>query len=61
MWHDLLAAFCLYLVIEGLFPFLNPQGLREALLALTELPDRAIRLAGLASMVAGTLLLYLIK
>ena len=61
MWHDLLVAFCLYLVIEGIFPFLNPEGLRQALLSMAQLPSRAIRLAGLGSMVAGSLLLYLIK
>ncbi len=32
-WSDLLAAFALYLVLEGLMPFLNPGGMKRALCA----------------------------
>ena len=33
-WNDLWAAFALYLVLEGLLPFLNPGGTKRTLLAL---------------------------
>jgi uncharacterized protein YjeT (DUF2065 family) len=61
MWHDLLVAFALLLVIEGVWPFLSPGGLRRALLLMAEQGDRPLRVAGLASMLLGVLLLYLVN
>jgi uncharacterized protein len=58
MWHDLLVALALVFVIEGIWPFLNPGGLRQAMRAIAELDDRVLRIAGLASMVSGVVLLY---
>ncbi len=60
-WHDFAAAFALFLVIEGILPFVNPQGLRGALRKIGELTDQQLRVAGLTSMLLGLLLLYLIK
>lgn len=61
MWQDLLAALALVLVIEGLIPFWRPQALRQMLETLAQLDDRSIRVAGLISMLAGLLLLYLVR
>ena len=61
MWHDLLVALALVFVIEGIWPFLSPDGLRQAMLAIAELDDRALRIAGLVSMVSGVALLYWIN
>ncbi len=60
-WDDLWAAFALYLVLEGLTPFLNPSGMKGLLARLAELPDGVLRGAGLASMVAGAVLLYFVR
>jgi uncharacterized protein YjeT (DUF2065 family) len=60
-WQDLLTALALLLVLEGIFPFLNPRGLRRTLLQAIELPDKVLRGIGLGSMVIGVLLLYLIR
>ncbi|HKR36366.1 MAG TPA: DUF2065 domain-containing protein [Steroidobacteraceae bacterium] len=60
-WADLLAAFALYLVLEGVVPFLNPQALKRVLTTMATLPDRQLRLWGLASMLAGAVLLYLVR
>lgn len=60
MWDDLLRALALMLVFEGLLPFLNPEGLRRALHMMAEMENRQIRVAGLASMLGGVLMLYLI-
>ena len=49
------------LVIEGVVPFLYPRRWRLLALSLAEVDDRTMRIAGLASMVAGTLLLYLVR
>jgi uncharacterized protein len=60
-WADLLAAFALYLVLEGILPFLNPQAMKRVLTAMTTFSDRQLRLWGLASMGAGILLLYWVR
>ena len=61
MWHDLLTALALLLIIEGIFPFLNPKAMRRLLQSMQELEDGALRLAGLVSMVIGLALLYLVR
>jgi uncharacterized protein YjeT (DUF2065 family) len=60
-WSDLLAALALYLVLEGIMPFLNPQAVKRLMLALAALQDGALRLFGLASMSAGLILLFLVR
>jgi hypothetical protein len=61
MWHDVAIALCLVLVIEGIFPFLYPRRWREMVMMLSEIDDKTMRIAGLASMLLGTGLLYLIN
>ena len=61
MWHDLLVALALLLVLEGVIPFLNPQAMRRAMLALADLSDSTLRFAGLTVMVVGCLLLYIVR
>lgn len=61
IWSDLLAACALYLVLEGIMPFLNPQALRRAMQAFASLEDSKLRVAGLASMMAGAALLYWVR
>jgi uncharacterized protein len=60
-WNDLWAAFALYLVLEGLMPFANPNGMKRTLLQLSQLDERTLRIAGLVSMIAGAVLLYLVR
>ena len=59
MWSGLLDAIALLLVLEGIMPFLSPPSVRRLLARLNELGDRSLRVAGLASMAAGVVLLYL--
>ena len=47
------------LVIEGILPFLNPPGIRKALIMMARMDDRQLRLGGLTSMIIGVLVLYL--
>ena len=61
MWQELWLAAALLLVIEGIWPFLNPGSLRQALLLMAEQSDRSLRLLGLFSMLSGVGLLYLLK
>lgn len=61
MWYDLLAAVGLMFVLEGIFPFLKPDGVRQTLLQITKVNDRILRLAGLGSMAFGLVVLYLVR
>jgi uncharacterized protein YjeT (DUF2065 family) len=61
LWTDLLGAFALYLVIEGIFPFLNPTAMKRAMAAFSQLQERQLRVAGLISMVCGLTLLYFVR
>lgn len=61
MWHDLAVAFCLMLVIEGIIPFVNPGRWRKMLLMLDQIDDNTMRMIGLASMLVGTGLLYIVN
>ncbi|HKL53961.1 MAG TPA: DUF2065 domain-containing protein [Wenzhouxiangellaceae bacterium] len=61
MAGDLLLAFALVLVLEGLLPALNPDAWRRAVAQLAALPDRAIRRFGIVMVVAGALLFHLVR
>lgn len=60
-WPDLLAAFAIYLVLEGILPFLSPQSLRRAMASFIAMGDAQLRIAGLLSMVAGLALLWWVR
>ncbi len=61
IWSDLFAAFALYLVFEGLMPFVSPANWRKSLLMALQLHDGQLRMIGLASIVAGLVLLLFIR
>ena len=57
----LLTAFALMLVLEGILPFLLPTIWREAFKRLIEMTDGQIRFIGLSAMLAGLLVLFLVR
>ena len=61
MWNELLAAFGLMLVLEGILPFLSPGSFRQTLHRMIQQEDRVLRLAGLASMGLGLVVLYFFR
>ncbi|MCB1828848.1 MAG: DUF2065 domain-containing protein [Chromatiaceae bacterium] len=61
MWHDLLVALALVMVIEGILPFLSPGAMRRVMLASLELDDRSLRVGGLIAMLIGVITLYLVN
>lgn len=61
MWHDLLVAFALLLVLEGVWPFLSPDSLRRTLHLMSEQDNPSLRVSGLVSMVVGVVLLYVVN
>lgn len=56
----LFGAFALMLVIEGLLPLFNPSAWRRMFERAIRLTDGQLRFLGLASMLAGALLLLVI-
>jgi uncharacterized protein YjeT (DUF2065 family) len=56
----LAAAFALMLVIEGILPFTAPHVWRDVFRKIIEMSDGQIRFAGLTSMMAGLVILFLV-
>ncbi|MCB1723026.1 MAG: DUF2065 domain-containing protein [Chromatiaceae bacterium] len=61
MWQDLLTAMALMMVLEGILPFLSPGGFRNMVRMVGEMDDKTLRNGGLATMLAGLVLLYLVR
>ena len=60
-WGDLLAAFALYLVIEGLLPFVSPRSWKQSVAMIAQVSDKQLRIFGLVSMLAGLMLLAFVR
>ena len=60
-WSDLWTALALVLVIEGLLPFLSPQGFKRSMQQIQTIPDANLRLIGLISMLLGLVLIYWVR
>jgi len=61
MWQDILTAFALYLIIEGMIPFVSPANFRKTVARIATLGDNNLRMAGFAAMVAGLVMLYVVR
>ncbi len=60
-WGDLFSALALVLVIEGIIPFISPQGYKSTMQQLITMPDSTLRYVGLGLMIVGIIGLYLIR
>jgi len=60
-WTDLFSALALVLIIEGIMPFISPNGWRETMLQASRLEDKTLRIIGFASMLVGAILLYAMR
>lgn len=61
MIADIAVALGLVLVIEGLLYALFPGQLKQMLLALLKMPEEQLRVAGLAAMAAGVLVVWVAR
>jgi uncharacterized protein YjeT (DUF2065 family) len=61
MTENLLLAFALMLVLEGLVPFIAPSAWRETFRRLIEFSDGQVRFVGLTSMLVGIILIMIFK
>ncbi len=59
--NSLLAAFGLVLVLEGILPFLAPRLWRDAFRKVLELNDGQLRFMGLLSMLAGIVVVLIVR
>jgi uncharacterized protein YjeT (DUF2065 family) len=57
----LITVFGVVLIFEGLPWFLSPRGAKRVLTQVLALDDRSLRMLGLALMLSGLFLVYLIK
>lgn len=60
-WQEILTAVALVLVIEGILPFVGPGRYRQLVAQIARLGDNQLRTFGLTSMIAGLLLLFLVR
>ena len=60
-WYDLFAALALVLVLEVIFPFVNPAGMRRKLEMISQLNDGQLRTIGMVSMAVGLLVLFFVR
>jgi uncharacterized protein YjeT (DUF2065 family) len=61
MWQDILTAFALYLIIEGMIPFVGPNLFRQTVARIALLDDNRLRASGLAVMAAGLIMLFIVR
>lgn len=61
MWQDIFTAFALYLIIEGMIPFVGPGRFRQAVIKIAELSDNHLRATGLTVMIAGLVMLFIVR
>jgi len=60
-WNDLFTALALVMVIEGIIPFVSPQGYKNTMLQLTTMPNSSLRWVGLGLMLVGVMTLFLVR
>jgi uncharacterized protein YjeT (DUF2065 family) len=60
-WGDLLAAFALFLILEGLIPFFSPRGYKNMVQQMAAMPEQALRNVGLVIMLTGVVVLFLVR
>jgi uncharacterized protein YjeT (DUF2065 family) len=61
MSNNILIAFALMLVLEGIVPFIAPKAWRETFRRLMQFSDGQIRFIGLTSMLVGLVVLIVFR
>ena len=60
IWNELARAIALVLIIEGMLPFIFPRGWKRMVEMVSASSDNSLRITGLALMLLGLLLLYIL-
>lgn len=61
MWIDIFTAIALFLVIEGMIPFIGPRKYRQIVAQMSLLSDNSLRAVGFVTMFLGLVLLFAIR
>ena len=61
MWHEILIAGALMLVLEGLLPILNPKLFKQMMYSASQMNEQQLRWTGIISMVIGAVAIYFLK
>ncbi|MGI9202826.1 MAG: DUF2065 domain-containing protein [Woeseiaceae bacterium] len=61
MWQDILTAVSLFLIIEGMVPFIGPNFYRQAVVRIAQMDDNGLRVTGLTIASIGVLILYIVR
>ncbi|MET1256640.1 DUF2065 domain-containing protein [Aliikangiella maris] len=61
MVNELWIALAIALILEGMIPFLTPQGWRDIVTKIASLSNKNIRIMGLVVMMTGLLLLTVLR
>jgi len=61
MWQHILTAISLYLIIEGMIPFISPNFFRKAAMRIAQMDDNSLRVGGLTIASAGLIMLYIVR
>ena len=60
-WQDLFTALALFLVLEGIMPFVSPAQWRRTLQLMIQMSESTLRTIGLISMLSGLTVLYIVR
>jgi len=60
-WTEILTAVALLMIIEGMLPFVGPNRYKQLVAQIASLSDNHLRIVGLAAMIGGLLLLFLVR
>lgn len=60
-WSDLLTALGLFLVLEGIMPFLNPGGWRRMLESIIGMSEQHLRIMGGCCMALGLVIVLMVR
>lgn len=60
-WTEILTAVALVLVIEGMLPFVRPGRYKQLVAQIVRLSDNQLRTFGLAAMIIGIVLLFIVR
>ncbi len=60
-WTELFSALALVMIIEGIIPFINPQGYKNAMQQMLAMPEPTLRVVGFGLMLVGAISLFFIR
>jgi|GEM_PF-892743 len=61
MWHDIILAIGLFLILEGLFPTLAPKRYQEFLKRMCTQSASSVRTMGVVLLIVGAVIVFMIK